>query len=93
MPGLYESDIRVWNLHHYCLYCAYGGTNVSCHLRNRHSEEILMMEVSGKDNEIQNAVAIKLELLRMRGDHKHNLNVVKNIRQLGRCSSWEVGSF
>ena len=72
MPGLYESDIRVCNLHHYCLYCAYSGTNVSRHLRNRHSDEnevaeILMMEVSGKDKEIHKAVAIKLELICMRG--------------------------
>ena len=93
MPGLYESDIRVWNLHHYCMYCAYGGANVSRHLRNKHSDEnevaeILIMELSGKDKDIQKDFAIKLEFLRMRGDHKHNLNVVeKKIRQHGRCSS------
>ena len=39
-------------------YEFYGGTNVSRHLRNKHSDEnevaeILIMEVSGKDKDIQ----------------------------------------
>ena len=79
MPAILNSNIyvaerekkstREWNLFHYCLFCSYSGSNISRHLRRK--DEGL---TTGEDQ----LAGKKMELLRMRGDHKHNLAIIKD---------------
>ena len=57
------------------MFCAYSGTNISRHLRTKHANETEVEEVIKPANDSK-TMAKQLELIRMKGDHKHNLEVI-----------------
>ena len=72
--GFRKKHYRVWNVVHYCPFCNYHGSNISRHLRGHKDQEEVhdLLALSSTDTKSK-----KLELLRMRGDHKHNVAVMK----------------
>ena len=71
-----KKSTRVWNLYHYCFFCSYSGSNISRHLRAKHGDQEEIKEIvnCGRDKKY---VQQRLELLRMKGDHLHNLKVMQ----------------
>ena len=81
--GLPKKNDRVWNCIRYCLFCPYVGSNISKHLRSHVDQheikEIISLEAkrkSLKDSSLSKEISTRLEILRNRGNHKHNKDVV-----------------
>ena len=71
-----KKNIRVWNIFHYCLFCSYAGSNISRHLRQKHCDEEEVTDILDTDARYKKLIGKKMELLRLKGDHKHNIAVV-----------------
>ena len=82
VTGRVKKNDRVWDRFHYCLHCPYKGSNISKHLRTHKDkteiQEILQLEKDNpNDVQVKKTVKMQLELLRIKGDHFHNISVIK----------------
>ena len=79
---------RVYDTHHYCLYCEKPFTNFAQHVQRLHKTKSSVVTImsyvpSENDTEVEKKVKEKkkknlLSVLRFKGDHEHNLKVLKH---------------
>ena len=81
--GLQKKKKRVWNRHNYCLFCPCRGTNISKHLRIHVDQEEVKKIISldarlkcTKNDHMSKQISARLEILRNKGNHKHNKEVM-----------------
>ena len=86
--GNIKVSTRPYDCRHACIFCKKLFTNIACHISNRHRNETAVKEIEqlkaqiqkpGEKNpeELKKQLSQKQKLLRFRGDHENNLNVIR----------------
>ena len=63
---------------HYCFYCDQGQSQIWSHLKHMHKAENEVIDALNENSSVNKD--LKLALIKYKGDHIHNLGVLKNKR-------------
>ncbi|CAH1778856.1 unnamed protein product, partial [Owenia fusiformis] len=73
--GIKKKNSLVYDAKHCCFFCKKVVTNISSHLRGKHGCEEEIMDIKNCTN--KNIVRAKLDIIRNKGDHFHNVKTCR----------------
>lgn len=70
-----NSNKRIWDKRHYCLFCGNPQSKITRHYQTRHQDERAVIEIQACSD--QKEKGLKIDKLRNLGNHVHNVDVMK----------------